>query len=175
MAYGGRAEATPALTAGCTAVVAAVRGATVTVANAGDSRAVLCRGPRPPSASFAPLSDPSAEQFSVRLCRQLIRALDGAGRSAVALSEDHKPNNPIEIMRIEAAGGFVNAQGRVNGNLNLSRAIGDQQYKQDPELPPWAQVISAEPDMVVEGLTEADRFMILACDGVRLAPAWQPA
>ena len=72
-------------------------------------------------------------------------------------------------MRIEAAGGFVNAQGRVNGNLNLSRAIGDQQYKQDPELPPWAQVISAEPDMVVEGLTEEDRFMILACDGVRLA------
>jgi len=73
-------------------------------------------------------------------------------------------------MRIEAAGGFVNAQGRVNGNLNLSRAIGDQQYKQDPALPPWAQVISAEPDMVVEGLTEEDRFMILACDGVRLAP-----
>ena len=93
-----------------------------------------------------------------------------AGRSAVALSEDHKPNNPIEIMRIEAAGGFVNAQGRVNGNLNLSRAIGDQQYKQDPELPPWSQVISAEPDMVVEGLTEADQFMILACDGVCLAP-----
>ena len=59
-------------------------------------------------------------------------------------------------MRIEAAGGFVNAQGRVNGNLNLSRAIGDQQYKQDPELPPWAQVISAEPDMVVEGLTEEE-------------------
>ena len=73
-------------------------------------------------------------------------------------------------MRIEAAGGFVNAQGRVNGNLNLSRAIGDQQYKQDPELAPWSQVISAEPDMVVEGLTEEDRFMILACDGVRLAP-----
>ena len=82
MAYGGRAEATPALTAGCTAVVAAVRGATVTVANAGDSRAVLCRGPHPPPrpffaslhsaldmkrlrAFFNALSDPSAEQFSV--------------------------------------------------------------------------------------------------------------
>ena len=52
MAYGGRAEATPALTAGCTAVVAAVRGATLTVANAGDSRAVLCRGPRPTPGSL---------------------------------------------------------------------------------------------------------------------------
>ena len=30
--------------AGCTAVVAAVRGGVLTVANAGDSRAVLCRG-----------------------------------------------------------------------------------------------------------------------------------
>lgn len=64
------------------------------VANAGDSRAVLCRG--------------------------------GA---AVELSEDHKPEDPSERARIQAAGGTVTADGRVNDGLNLSRAIGDHVYK----------------------------------------------
>ena len=40
------------------------------------------------------------------------------------LSEDHKPENSGERARIEAAGGFV-ADNRVNGNLALSRALGD--------------------------------------------------
>jgi serine/threonine protein phosphatase PrpC len=64
------------------------------VANAGDSRCILCRH-----------------------------------NAAVPLTEDHKPNNPGEERRIQAAGGFV-TEGRVNGCLNLSRAIGDMNYKQ---------------------------------------------
>jgi serine/threonine protein phosphatase PrpC len=47
---------------------------------------------------------------------------------AVALSEDHKPENEEEKARIEAAGGFVK-DNRVNGNLNLSRSLGDFEYK----------------------------------------------
>ena len=46
----------------------------------------------------------------------------------VALSEDHKPNNPIEKARIYAAGHSVH-EDRVDGNLALSRAFGDFQYK----------------------------------------------
>lgn len=38
------------------------------------------------------------------------------------------------------ANGFVNHVGRVNGNLNLSRAIGDLKYKQNPDLSPAEQV-----------------------------------
>ena len=53
---------------------------------------------------------------------------------AVALTEDHKPNNEEEFSRIMKAGGFV-ADGRVNGSLNLSRALGDLEYKQ-AQLPP---------------------------------------
>lgn len=44
------------------------------------------------------------------------------------MSKDHKPENPEELSRIKNAGGYV-ADGRVNGNLNLSRAMGDFEYK----------------------------------------------
>jgi serine/threonine protein phosphatase PrpC len=51
----------------------------------------------------------------------------------VALSEDHKPDDPKESNRISAAGGYV-VEGRVNGNLNLSRALGDMEYKRDKNI-----------------------------------------
>lgn len=43
---------------------------------------------------------------------------------AVPLSADHKPEDEPERSRIERAGGVVTGDGRVNGGLNLSRAIG---------------------------------------------------
>ena len=45
------------------------------------------------------------------------------------MSEDHKPTDEAEISRIERAGGCVGADGRVNGGLNLSRAIGTQIFR----------------------------------------------
>lgn len=44
------------------------------------------------------------------------------------MSEDHKPENSQEHARIQRAGGFVE-EGRVNGMLALSRALGDFEYK----------------------------------------------
>ena len=44
---------------------------------------------------------------------------------AIDLSFDHKPEDEPERTRIENAGGKVTADGRVNGGLNLSRAIGN--------------------------------------------------
>ena len=55
---------------------------------------------------------------------------------------------------------------RVNGNLNLSRAIGDLKYKSNRGLPAAQQIITAEPDVRSVELTAEDRFLLLACDGV---------
>lgn len=38
-----------------------------------------------------------------------------------------------EKERVKKAGGFI-TDGRINGNLNLSRAIGDMEYKKNPDL-----------------------------------------
>ena len=43
---------------------------------------------------------------------------------AVEMSFDHKPEDEPEMKRIKNAGGKVTPDGRVNGGLNLSRAIG---------------------------------------------------
>ena len=40
------------------------------------------------------------------------------------MSVDHNPTDQIELSRIENAGGNVGTDLRVNGGLNLSRAIG---------------------------------------------------
>lgn len=67
---------------------------------------------------------------------------------SVALSKDHKPEDFTERERITKAGGTI-MMGRVNGNLNLSRALGDFEYKQDSSIKPEEQLISCEPDIVV--------------------------
>ena len=56
------------------------------------------------------------------------RAVLTQDMSTYDLSDDHKPENEDEAMRIIDAGGSID-DGRVNGKLSLSRAIGDLAYK----------------------------------------------
>lgn len=84
---------------------------------------------------------------------------------AYAMSEDHKPEDPLELARVEAAGGEV-IEGRIEGNLNLSRAIGDLYYKRNARVKVEEQMISALPDVTVVALEPDDRFVVLACDGI---------
>jgi protein phosphatase 1G len=97
------------------------------------------------------------------------RAVLSRDKKAIPLSYDHKPSHVTERERIVAAGGFVSDIGgicRVNGNLSLSRAIGDLRYKTNTDLEPAAQIITAEPDIKTIELTSEDEFMVLACDGI---------
>lgn len=121
----------PVVQSGCTAIVAVIHQGQLHVANAGDSRAVLCR----------------------------------AGE-ALELSKDHKPTQEAELLRIQQAGGWVTEAGRVNGNLNLSRSVGDLRYKQNTALAPEDQVITAAPDVRTMEMSPDDEFLVIACDGV---------
>ncbi|KAM4693351.1 protein phosphatase 1G [Discoglossus pictus] len=105
--------------------------------------------------------------------KQLIVANAGDSRcvvsergKAVDMSYDHKPEDELELARIKNAGGKVTMDGRVNGGLNLSRAIGDHFYKRNKNLPPEEQMISALPDIKVLTLNEEHNFMVIACDGI---------
>jgi len=116
--------------AGCTAVAVLATEDTYYVANAGDSRASLCRGGTP-----------------------------------IEFTLDHNPELQTEIDRIKNAGGTIE-RGRVMGNLNLTRALGDLTYKTNLELPAEEQVITANPDVSAHARHKDDEFLILACDGI---------
>ena len=53
------------------------------------------------------------------------RCVVSRGGKALDMSVDHKPEDKPEHDRIKKAGGRVTEDGRVNGGLNLSRAIGN--------------------------------------------------
>ena len=74
------------------------------------------------------------------------RCILGRGGNVVPLSFDHKPENEIEIARIEAAGSRV-TEGRVDGHLNLTRALGDLKFKKKEELKAEEHPITANPDV----------------------------
>jgi len=61
------------------------------------------------------------------------RCVLSTGGLVFEMSHDHKPDDEIEKTRIEKAGGYI-SDGRINGNLNLSRALGDLEYKKDEKL-----------------------------------------
>ncbi|OII70864.1 PPM1G-PROV domain-containing protein [Cryptosporidium ubiquitum] len=93
------------------------------------------------------------------------RAVLSRSGQAIALSHDHKPELPLENERILKAHGTVE-NGRVDGNLNMSRTLGDLQYKSDTSLSPEEQKITAFPDVRIIPLTSEDEFIVLACDGI---------
>jgi serine/threonine protein phosphatase PrpC len=63
------------------------------------------------------------------------RCVLGINGKAKEMSVDHKPDCPVEIERIEKSGSVI-TEGRVDGNLNLTRALGDVKYKHRAHLKP---------------------------------------
>jgi serine/threonine protein phosphatase PrpC len=92
-----------------------------------------------------------------------VMAVDG---KAIDLSVDHKPELQSEIDRIHKAGSTI-INGRVDGNLNLCRAIGDLKYKQNKALKYEEHPITCFPDVRVEEISVAKAdFLVMACDGI---------
>ncbi|ELU07597.1 hypothetical protein CAPTEDRAFT_117783 [Capitella teleta] len=81
------------------------------------------------------------------------------------MSFDHKPSNDLEAKRIIAAGGWVEFN-RVNGNLALSRALGDFVFKRNDKKSAEEQIVTACPDVTEFEVTTDMEFLILACDGI---------
>lgn len=76
---------------------------------------------------------------AVMAVEQEVKFKDGTSKKvtkAVSLSKDHKPHHKEEQSRILAAGGNISKAGRLNGELAVSRTIGDLQFKSNPKLPP---------------------------------------
>jgi serine/threonine protein phosphatase PrpC len=126
---------------GTTACVVLLTPDWIVCANAGDSRSVLAR-----------------------------RNADST-KTAMALSYDHKPNQPAEEHRIRAAGGYVQ-DGRVDGDSAVSRGFGDFDFK-IPEVVlgdgggHGDQKVSPIPDVNVKTRdAQKDAFIIIACDGI---------
>lgn len=121
---------------GCTSISLFLRGNKLYIANVGDSRAVLGR----------------VNQHGV------VRAID--------LSKDQKPDRPDEMARIIASGGRVFEWGvpRVwlrdvdMPGLAMSRSFGD--------LAAETVGVYAEPELAEMTLTPADKFFVLASDGI---------
>lgn len=130
------------MTSGCTCVTIYVKGNTLYVANAGDSRAVMAK-----------------------------KSDDGQSLVACDLTRDHKPDDPEERVRIEGWGGYVcppyeeGLSSRVYLDpeftmigLAMSRSIGDHAVKNVGVI--------AEPEVKVFELEEKDQFLVMASDGV---------
>jgi serine/threonine protein phosphatase PrpC len=110
-----------------------------------------------------------------------------SGGKAVPLSYDHKPDDEAEEKRIREAGGYV-AGGRVEGDLAVSRGLGDYRFKEpktvlmgaaaathfanannhsENMILPENQKVSPLPDVVTQNRHKNnDEFIIIACDGI---------
>jgi serine/threonine protein phosphatase PrpC len=87
------------------------------------------------------------------------RAIIGKEKTALQITEDHKPGKKDEKKRIEQMGGSVSIERgddfRV-GDLSVSRAFGDF----------CNQYVIAVPEIFTKEIKEGDKFLIIGCDGL---------
>ncbi len=124
------AEKPPIPVDGACGTVALVRGARCWLASVGDTKAVLGR------------------RHSRRLNE--IRS--------IRLTTDHSPMVLSERKRIEGYFGYVDAEGRVMGQLAVSRAFGDYRTKKFGVI--------AQPSLSKFTICRLDEFLIIASDGL---------
>ncbi|KAL6079657.1 PPM-type phosphatase domain-containing protein [Balamuthia mandrillaris] len=156
---------------GTTVVAALLEGDRLVMANLGDSRAVLCDGngcARVLTRDHKPSRDDEQRR---------IKAAGGwiVNSKDLNLSQLYRINPAlINLMQIPSRlvdmVGFITTS-RVCGELSVSRAIGDVEYKGTLKNKYWGKefsddLIIAEPEIELTIHSPSDKFIILACDGL---------
>jgi len=93
------------------------------------------------------------------------RAVLSRNGLAFEMSKDHRPCCHKERVRVESLGGFVE-DGYLNGQLGVTRAIGNWHIKGLKESGDRIGPLSAEPELKLVTLTQEDEFLIIGSDGI---------
>lgn len=123
---------------------------TLKLINCGDSRGLVMKA----------VSEVGDAEFRTGAARRRL--------PVIVESIDHKPGHPGEKARIEAAGGRVlgDQPPRIDGNLAVSRGLGDFKFKSDRKRSAFAQKVTCDPDIYEISELEAGALVVLACDGL---------
>lgn len=93
------------------------------------------------------------------------RALLSRNGRVKELTVEHRPDAHSEKERIQLAGGFVDPDGYMCGDLGVSRAIGDHHYthlkKEDGSGP-----LIPDPEITECQIESGDEFVVLVSDGI---------
>ncbi|KAD5803242.1 hypothetical protein R6Q59_024503 [Mikania micrantha] len=80
--------------------------------------------------------------------------------SAMQITQDHRGLTCLhEKERCEQLGGYFDEDGYLNGQLGVTRSLGNWHMKKE-------KVLIAEPDVKQMVMTDNDEFLIIACDGI---------
>ncbi|KAK8500172.1 hypothetical protein V6N13_076341 [Hibiscus sabdariffa] len=93
------------------------------------------------------------------------RAVLSRHGTAIEMSKDHRPCCMKEKRRIESLGGFID-DGYLNGQLGVTRALGDWHLEGMKEMGERIGPLSAEPELKMITLTKEDEFLIIGSDGI---------
>lgn len=83
----------------------------------------------------------------------------------VQISRDHRPCCHLERKRVEALGGFIE-YGYLNGEISVTRALGDWCMKLPYGSTSSSSPLTSDPEIHRVLLTEDDEFLIVGCDGI---------
>ena len=84
---------------------------------------------------------------------------------AYNLNKEHQITIESEKDRVIKSGATITGY-RINGMLNLTRALGDLKFKSNPNLKIYEQSVIAVPEITKIELTNDIDFIIMGCDGV---------
>jgi serine/threonine protein phosphatase PrpC len=94
----------------------------------------------------------------------------GRKGQAMELALEHKVTDREESLRIQKAGNIIKNDRVYNKKLtiglNLTRAIGDFDFKSNPDLPETKQAVTADPVIGEYQLDKDCDFILVATDGL---------